>query len=135
ETLNKKFLYAIKVHTTGESFNLCPAEICQTPAPTDSLTCVAESGKKKLKAEGYTPPLEVIEAVERIAEEAQLDVGGIEYLVNDADGEIYFYDINALSNFVADAVQVVGFNPYINLVDYIEERSEYVTQHQRELVL
>ena len=35
----------------------------------------------------------------------QLDVGGIEYLVDDRDGEHYFYDINALSNFVADAEQ------------------------------
>src|SRR5262249_20135949 len=30
ETLGGKFLYAIKVYTTGESFNLCPADICQT---------------------------------------------------------------------------------------------------------
>ena len=30
ETLGGKFLYAINVHTTGESFNLCPADICQT---------------------------------------------------------------------------------------------------------
>ena len=29
ETLGGKYLYAIKVFTTGESFNLCPADICQ----------------------------------------------------------------------------------------------------------
>ena len=29
ETLAGKFLYAMKVFTVGESFNLCPAEICQ----------------------------------------------------------------------------------------------------------
>ena len=29
ETLGGKYLYAIKVYTTGESFNLCPADICQ----------------------------------------------------------------------------------------------------------
>ena len=29
ETLGGKFLYAIKVHTTGDTFNLCPADICQ----------------------------------------------------------------------------------------------------------
>ena len=31
ETLDGRFLYAMKVFTTGESFNLCPAEICQFP--------------------------------------------------------------------------------------------------------
>ena len=30
ETLGGKFLYAIKVDTSGENFNLCPAEICRT---------------------------------------------------------------------------------------------------------
>ena len=31
EVLNGKFLYAIKVHITGETFDLCPADICRTP--------------------------------------------------------------------------------------------------------
>jgi hypothetical protein len=32
------------------------------------------------------------------------------------------YDINALSNFVADAPSVIGFDPFERLVDYIEAR-------------
>ena len=39
------------------------------------------------------------------------------------DGEAYFYDINALSNFVADAPNVVGFDPFPRLVDYILGRA------------
>lgn len=135
ETLNKKFLYAIKVHTTGESFNLCPAELCQVPEPTDALACLTEAPRKGIKVEAYTPSSEIIEQVERIAEAANLDVGGIEYLVSETDGENYFYDINALSNFVADAVNVVGFNPYVTFVDYIEERLALVNQLQNELAL
>jgi len=134
ETLNKKFLYAIKVHTTGESFNLCPAELCQVPSPTDAQACLTEAPRKGIKVEAYTPSTEIIEAVKRIAEAAQLDLGGIEYLVSEADDDIYFYDINALSNFVADAINVVGFNPYVNFVDYIEERLAEVHQSQNELV-
>jgi len=53
-----------------------------------------------------------------------MDLGGVEYLVNDRDGEAYFYDINALSNFVADAPEVVGFDPFVNLADYLEQRLE-----------
>ena len=33
-----------------------------------------------------------------------------------------YYDVNALSNFVADAVNVVGFDPFVRLVDYLEQR-------------
>ncbi len=31
EVLNGKYLYAIKIHITGETFDLCPADICKTP--------------------------------------------------------------------------------------------------------
>ncbi len=61
----------------------------------------------------------MIEDVLRIAEAAHLDVGGVEYLVDDRDGQIYYYDINALSNFVTDAERVVGFDPFVKLVDFL----------------
>ena len=48
-----------------------------------------------------------------------MDVGGIEYLIDDRDGRHYFYDVNALSNFVADARNVIGFDPHERLVDYL----------------
>ncbi len=51
---------------------------------------------------------------------AGIDVGGIEYLIDDRDGRHYYYDVNALSNFVADAPQVIGFDPFARLVDYLE---------------
>jgi glutathione synthase/RimK-type ligase-like ATP-grasp enzyme len=126
ETLNGKFLYAIKVFTTGESFNLCPAEICQVPPAQEEApqaigeVCLTTAVKKGLKVEAFTPPTAVIEAVERIVQEANINVGGIEYIVDDRNGDVLFYDINALSNFIADAEQVIGFDPFVSLVDYIE---------------
>ena len=50
---------------------------------------------------------------------AGADIGGVEYLVNAADDQLYFYDINPLSNFVANAPQVVGFDPVPRFVDFI----------------
>jgi hypothetical protein len=41
-----------------------------------------------------------------------IEVGGVEYLVNARDDQAYFYDINAVSNFVANAPEVVGFDPF-----------------------
>ncbi|MCA1636656.1 MAG: hypothetical protein LC802_24055 [Acidobacteria bacterium] len=125
ETLGGKFLYAIKVFTTGESFNLCPAEICQTEDGVSAAgeMCLADAPKQGLKVEAYEPPAEVIEAVERIAAAASLDVGGIEYIVDDRDGSLMYYDINALSNFVADAPRIIGFDPHERLVNYLEQEA------------
>lgn len=123
ETLGGKYLYGIQVYLSGQTFDLCPADICQT-SKGESLNnaCVIEASKAGLKVEGYTPPAEVIHTIERIVQAAGIDVGGIEYIVDERDGEIYYYDINALSNFVADAQRVIGFNPFENLADFLEEQ-------------
>jgi hypothetical protein len=61
--------------------------------------------------------------VERIMQAAGIDVGGVEYMIDARDGALYYYDVNALSNFVADAPRVVGFDPFARLVDYLEARA------------
>ena len=122
ETLGGKYLYAIKVFNTGESFNLCPADICQTTDGQElaRAACPSEAPRSGLRVEGFTPPPDVIRSVERIVQAAEIDVGGVEYIVDDRDGSLFYYDINALSNFVADAPRVVGFDPHVNLVDFLE---------------
>jgi hypothetical protein len=45
--------------------------------------------------------------------------------VDARDGQPYFYDVNALSNFVADAVNVIGFDPFARLADYLEARAGF----------
>ncbi len=126
ETLGGKFLYAMKVFTTGEDFNLCPAEICQTERPgNEGAMCLADGPKAGLKIEPFVPPADVIEQVERIVAAAEIDVGGVEYLTDERDGRRLFYDINALSNFIADGPRLLGFDPHARLVDYlIQERDK-----------
>jgi hypothetical protein len=65
----------------------------------------------------------VIADVQRLLAAANIEVGGVEYLVNARGGEVYYYDVNALSNFVANAPQVVGFDPFPQLVDYLLMRA------------
>ncbi|MDQ6886133.1 MAG: hypothetical protein M3068_02450 [Gemmatimonadota bacterium] len=125
EVLGGRFLYAIDVYPS-DGFNLCPADVCQT---TDGRTlsrsaCAIDAPKNGMRVERAQPSPAIIAQVERIAERVQLDVGGIELLVDDRDGRHYFYDINALSNFVADAKNVVGFDPHERLVDYLLSRAE-----------
>lgn len=125
ETLGGKYLYAINVFPATGSFDLCPADACQTTDGVELVrgACAVDAPRTGLRVEGTTPPDEVIAQVERIARAARLDVGGIEFLVDDRDGRHYFYDINALSNFVADAPNVVGLDPWVPLVDYLEQRA------------
>ncbi len=108
ETLAGRFLYAIDVDGGG-SFDLCPADVCLT-AP----------GKPSIAITQSRPDPAIVDAAERIAHAAHLDVGGVEVMIDDRDGTPRFYDINALSNFVADPVTVLGWDPHERLVDWLE---------------
>src|SRR5215468_11249730 len=114
EVVGCRYLYGIKVHLTGDTFDLCPADICKTTGGQKlaRAACPVDAHKTGLRVEGYTPPDEIIQQVERVMNAAGIEVGGIEYIVDDRDGKLYFYDINALSNFVADGPKVVGFDPF-----------------------
>ncbi len=121
EVLDGHFLYAIRIHNDpSQGFNLCPADICQVE-DTPSTPAVAVA-KKLLKIEAASPPGWVIDAVLRVCEAGGLDIGGVEYLESERDGKVYLYDVNALSNFVTDAPRLVGFDPFVRFVDYLEQR-------------
>ena len=69
ETLNGKYLYAIKVFTTGESFNLCPAEICQIEDGVSAIgeVCLVDAPKSGLKVEACEPGIQsMISALLRV---------------------------------------------------------------------
>ena len=125
EILDGRYLYAIRIVRDREAgFNLCPADICRVPdgAPpaADLGACPAEApAAPGFHVSGYAAPAEAIDAVRRLTRAASIDVGGVEYLVGKDDGQIYYYDVNATSNFVADAARVVGFDPTRDFADYI----------------
>jgi len=125
EVLGGEILYAIRVFPEPGSFNLCPADACQTTggAELNRNACALDAVKNGMRVEAFDPPAEIRTAVLAIAARTKLDVGGIEYLIDDRDGRPYIYDINALSNFVADATRVVGLDPFDRLVDYLARRA------------
>ena len=125
EVLGGRYLYGIRIYTPGTSFDLCPADVCQRVdgAELDAQVCAVDAPSRGLRVEGYEPPRPVIEAVERIMAAAGIEVGGIEYMVDARDGQLYYYDVNALSNFVADASNVIGFDPFARLADYLEREA------------
>ena len=117
EILDGRFLYAIRLLLMPGSFNLCPADYCELPGIADGV-----SGRG-VPIERFDPPGEAVDDAIRILKAAGMDLGGVEYLVNARTGKRTFYDVNALSNFVANADDVVGFDPFVDLVDLIAERA------------
>lgn len=104
ETLDRRFLYAIDV-AGGGAFDLCPAD-----------ACVADSA---ITMNAVQPAPVLVDAAEAIARAVGLDVGGVEVMIDDRDGVARFYDINALSNFVARPLDILGWDPHDRLVDYL----------------
>ncbi len=124
EVLDGRALYAIRiVREALQDFNLCPADICQVPAAPSTGACPADA-KPGLSVTRFDAPSDAIDTAIRLTLAAGIDVGGVEYLVGARDGLTYFYDVNATSNFVADAPRVLGFDPYPAFVDAIVARAE-----------
>ncbi len=117
EILDGELLYAIRILLLPGSFNLCPADYCELPGVADGV-----SGRG-LPIEAFDPPPAVVADAKRIVAAAGMDLGGVEYLIDALTGTATFYDVNALSNFVADAPNLLGFDPFVSLVDLIEERA------------
>jgi hypothetical protein len=106
EVLDGKLLYALALDGAGSTFDLCPADVCMVDKPTITLS-------------EFKPSAEITQAVETVAVMSGLDVGGIEYMIDDRDGQAKFYDLNAMSNFVAKPLEVLGWDPHDKLVDYL----------------
>jgi hypothetical protein len=119
EVLDGRTLYAIRIVKRAEDFNLCPADICGLPAPSGDLAACPVDIRPGLEVTRYDAPDDVVMQAIALTRAASIDVGGVEYLVSAHDGLPYFYDVNATSNFVADAPRVLGFDPFPAFGDYI----------------
>lgn len=106
EVLGGEVLYAVKIQRAEGQFALCPADACGA-----GVTFTAVQIPVALEREALA-----------VARAARMDVGGVECFVDVRTGEACFYDINVLSNFVANAREIVGFCPTSRLVDYLARR-------------
>jgi hypothetical protein len=121
EVLDGRMLYAIRIVRRSDQFNLCPADLCQTPVsgPADALAACPVDATPVLDITRHEPSREAVEQAIALTRAASIDVGGVEYLVGERDGRNYVYDVNATSNFVADAPRVLGFDPFPAFADVI----------------
>lgn len=108
EVLDGEILYCVRIQRAGQGFNLCPADICSSAAKPVFTRC---------------EPLPAAAGIAlTVARLGKLDVCGVEYMVDHRTGEPVFYDLNALSNFVANAAEILPFDPTARFADYIERR-------------
>jgi glutathione synthase/RimK-type ligase-like ATP-grasp enzyme len=108
EVLDGQVLYCVRIQRDGTGYNLCPADVCESAAKPVFARC--------------EPEREAAVTAVAAARRGGLDVCGVEYMIDHRTGEPVFYDLNALSNFVANAEQVVGFNPHKAFVEYLGRR-------------
>jgi carbamoylphosphate synthase large subunit len=94
ETLNGKFLYAIKTNPEEDKPILQP----------------------------YSPPQQIVKDVERIVKAARIDIGAVEYVISAVNEQVYFTNITTFSNYIDNAEEVIGFDPYLVLADYVSDQ-------------
>ena len=87
----------------------------------DELTLVSAAGRSQRSAgrrqRRAEPQPGLIAAAEMLAREAGMEACGIEYIIDDRCGTPRFHDIDGLSPFIAQPMDVLGWDPHDRLVD------------------
>jgi len=104
ELLGGRLLYAMDVTAADDALTLVSAE-----ARVERLT-----RRRCVRAE---PPPGLISAAEMLAREAGMEACCIEYMIDDECGTPRFHDINGLSMFLDNPVDVLGWDPYDRLTE------------------
>lgn len=107
EFIAGKFVYAVKVDTTG-GFERCPADACEVGVSPFSII------------PNFDHPL--IAEVQSFLSAEKVDVAGVEFVTN-ASGESFIYDINTSTNYNTAAEKAVGISAFSILANYLSEIS------------
>lgn len=118
EFIGGELLYAMKIYSSGTTFNLCPSEDCNPADGTEGACAIPTTAPPRFEP-FFEVPAEAVEVGKKICALGNLDVAGIEYLET-PDGRRVFYDINANSNLRRPIGEAFGFDPFERVVDYLE---------------
>ncbi|MBI2215753.1 MAG: hypothetical protein HYU51_00500 [Candidatus Rokubacteria bacterium] len=135
EVLDGRALYAIRIVRSTGRFNLCPADICQTPPPTTASACPVDAAPA-VRLHGGTieaPQAPLLGAPRGVRGRTRQSRGAprspdpaLSVARVDAPAEAVEAAIRlarATSNFVANAPEVLGFDPFVPFVDFIVQRA------------
>lgn len=103
EFIGGKFVYAVRVDTSGGAFKLCPADSCEIER-ADSLpelagaACEVGSADKFSVREDITAHTPLVQVLERFLQQHHIEIAGIEF-IESKEGENVVYDINTNTNY------------------------------------
>lgn len=105
EFIGGKYLYSVRVRTDG-GFELCPADACQIhdafcPVGSHAADGAHDDGPAKFEIV-ENPHTDLIRKYEQFLAANDIDVAGIEF-IEDADGNLYTYDVNTNTNYNSEA--------------------------------
>ncbi|WP_439545148.1 ATP-grasp domain-containing protein [Sandarakinorhabdus sp.] len=103
EVLGGRYLYAVNT-VADEIFSLVH----------DDDRGLIRAPRRRVRAE---PPPNLIAAAEVLAREAGMESCTIDCLIDDQCGTVRFLDINCLSSFVDDPMDVLGWDPHDRLIE------------------
>ncbi|MFC0389570.1 ATP-grasp domain-containing protein [Muricoccus vinaceus] len=114
EFVGGRFLYAVEVDTSS-GFELCPADVCEVPAPSAAIgdaACPVGTSAAPAPGPRFRVIPEGIEAAQRERLERFLagngvEVAGIEF-IRTPEGRVLTYDVNTNTNYNPDAEAAAG---------------------------
>lgn len=124
EILGSKLFYATRQRKLEGQFNYCAADGCQVSGGQSDQEQLLNFGAvdKSAQIEIFDPPADTVAHVRSILQEANADVGGVEFMLNQKTGHPCFFDFNPYSNFVSQGKQLLGFSPEQRYVDFIKTK-------------
>ncbi|WP_258240558.1 ATP-grasp domain-containing protein [Pseudidiomarina homiensis] len=102
EFIGRKFLYTVQVNTE-DGFELCPADNCSI----EDQFCPTDQTSEKFTITQRFDEHPIIGKLEGFLNDNAIDVAGIEFIEN-ADGELFVYDVNTNTNYNQGAEQRAG---------------------------
>lgn len=107
ETLNGRFLYAVKLYITGNERTGWPLQA---------------------KVEAFTPEPELILAAETLARTALIDIGAVEYLTDRRTNDVLFFSIRPHTSVFSTPAVELHTKPFERIADYLEGRVSKVKE-------
>lgn len=104
EFIDSKFYYAVRVDTSGGSFELCPADACNIESKDNKIPEIAAAAcdisniNKFSIRNDITQDTPIVKHLERFLKEHNISIAGIEFMESD-NGELIVYDINTNTNY------------------------------------
>ncbi|PAF46606.1 alpha-L-glutamate ligase [Helicobacter sp. 12S02232-10] len=102
EFIGGEFFYAVRVDTSDESFELCPAEACKIDSKAKqnlaAATCDISASHKFSLCLDITKDTPIIKILMRFLKENNIKIAGVEFFVTKSD-EVVVYDINTNTNY------------------------------------